>query len=56
MLDTWFLVRQSLLKTCASLKHPSFGGVRDFWAVLSNRRKSLTALILRMGCCRACKY
>jgi hypothetical protein len=55
-LDTWFLRVQLLPKKPASLKHPSFGCLRDFCAVLSKGRKVLPALSLRQGPCRRCQY
>ena len=48
-LDTWFLRVQRLPKKPASLKHPSFGCLRDFCAVLSIAPKVLPALGLRQG-------
>jgi hypothetical protein len=55
-LDTWFLRVQSLPKKPASLKHPSFGGLRDFYAVLSKGSKVLPALSLRQGACLGQQY
>ena len=55
-LDTWFLRVQPLPKKPAPLKHPSFGGMRDFYAVLSKDPKVLPALSLRQGACRGCQY
>jgi hypothetical protein len=55
-LDTWFLRVQPLPKKPASLKHPSFGWLRDFYAVLSIGPKVLPALSLRQGACLGRQY